>query len=186
MLQQNGGQPTEANVEMQVRAPEKSTEVHENQKAAENNMKEPGLSNLVEQEPRPGKGEEPPPQPLTHSRSESHVITPLDEDGVTPKGAPTQLIEPKSAATKLVQDRHDMEIKGEEAQTNKESQKLSFSSKIGQQHLPLHITLGNPDAPAVVHDKSPGRTTNHVHGHLPATAYLASTHGAPSYQTIAF
>lgn len=96
---------------------------------------------------------------------------------MTPKGVPSKLVEPKSAASRLMQERLEPDLKGEEVQTNLESQKLSFSSKMGQQHLPLNISLGNPEVPTVNHDKSPGRTTNHVHGH-----YLASTHGAPSYQ----
>lgn len=143
------------------------------------------MADLVEQEPRQAKDEDSAVHPLTHARSESQMPTPLDENGVTPKGLGTQLVEPKSAAAKLAQDRLDGDKKGEETQTNKESQKLSFSSKIG---LPLHISLGNPDAPANTLDKSPGRTNAHLHAHIQPTTqqYLASTHGAPSYPTIAF
>ena len=58
--------------------------------------------------------------PLTHSRSESQmVVTPLDEDGVTPKGIQQPLNEPKSA--KLIGQEHTETKGGDEVNTNKES-----------------------------------------------------------------
>jgi len=86
------------------------------------------------------------------------IVTPLDEDGVTPKGVQPHLNEPKSAKIPG-QEQLETEPK-DEVNTNKESQKLSFSSKIGgPQHLPFNINLGGNQAevPAPGYDKSPGR-----------------------------